>query len=112
MSNNTPVRWLAKHAAVGIKDLPRNVSWVLSKTLAEPAEQAANGTRDRARGASAAVRDALPIGSDSLETRLKRAREAAKQAESRSKRHLPRHDVPRSSAITPTRSPRRASADP
>ena len=62
MSNNTPVRWLARHAAVGIKDLPRNVSWVLSKSLTEPAEQAANGARDRARGVSAAVRDAIPMG--------------------------------------------------
>ena len=80
MSDKKPVRWLTGHAKVGIKELPSNVSWMLSKALAGPAEQAANGTRDRVRAVSAGVRDAMP-GGDSLEDRLARAREAADRAQ-------------------------------
>ena len=52
----------------GLREMPSNAGWLLSRA------------RDRRREVSAAVIDAAPIGGDSLEIRMKRAREAAERA--------------------------------
>jgi colicin import membrane protein len=52
----------------GLREMPSNTAWLLSRA------------RDRRRKVSAAVVDAAPIGGDSLEIRMKRAREAAERA--------------------------------
>ncbi len=80
MSERKPVRWLTGHAKVGLKELPSNVSWLLSKALVGPAENAAAGSRDHARAVAHSVRDGVARG-DSLEARLTRAREAAERAQ-------------------------------
>jgi len=82
-----PVRWLAVQASTGVKDLPRNGAWTLSKLLAAPgggAKSAGQVVADTARRASVAVAEALPGGTNSVEARLARAEEAvtrAKQSE-------------------------------
>lgn len=81
MGNTNLLRWLSKTAASGVKDLPSNAAWVFSKALAPPpVEKAAGSAKDTARRMSAAVQDTVP-GSHSLDTRLKRAREATERAQ-------------------------------
>lgn len=81
MGSKTPARWLAQRVATGVKDLPGNTAWVISKALPRPVEKAAGQAKDSTRRMSAAVKDAVPAGSDSVETRLKRAREATDRAQ-------------------------------
>lgn len=81
---------LVKAWGSGVKDLPRNTTWLLSKALtpleatkdaAGSATQAAGGGLvDMARQAGASVLDVLPMG-DSIELRLQRARAAADEAQ-------------------------------
>jgi colicin import membrane protein len=52
----------------GLREMPSNTAWLVSRA------------RDRRRKVSAAVVDAAPVGGNSLETRMKRAREAAERA--------------------------------
>ena len=81
-----PFQWLSDQARNGLKDLPANASWLLSRALepaeaaGDAAESAAADTRDRARKVKASVKDAVP-GGDSVEERMKRAREAAERAQ-------------------------------
>src|SRR3712207_2903969 len=58
---------LAERTRTGLREMPSNAAWLLSRA------------RDRRHGISAAVIDAAPVG-DSVEIRMKRAREAAEQA--------------------------------
>jgi hypothetical protein len=80
------MHWLSEHAGTGLKDLPSNTAWLLSRALqpaesaGNAAESAASGTREKARKLKETVVDAAPIG-DSVEARLKRARAAAERAE-------------------------------
>lgn len=81
MGSNKPARWLVQRAAIGVKELPSNTAWVVSKALPRPVENTAGGAKDTARRATAAVQDGLPVGDGSLETRLARAREATDRAQ-------------------------------
>jgi hypothetical protein len=60
----------------GLREMPSNAAGLLSRA------------RDRQRGLSAAVRDAAPIGGDSVEIRMKRAEEAAERARDAEQRAL------------------------
>ena len=81
-----PVRRLTKALGDGVKELPTNATWLLSKAV--PHDQGSAGTRapsatgllDMARSAGATVMDALP-GGDSIELRLQRARAAVAEAQ-------------------------------
>jgi colicin import membrane protein len=86
MTRSHPMRWFSEQARTGLSELPSNAAWLLSRALA-PVEaagsasgSAASGTQDRARKVGASVLDAAPIGGDSVETRMKRARAAAERA--------------------------------
>ena len=77
---------LPEQARTSLRELPSNAAWLLSRAL-KPAEgvgdaahSAAAGARDRGRRASAALIDAAPVGGDSVDIRMKRAREAAERA--------------------------------
>ena len=79
---------LSELARTGLREMPSNASWLMSRARAlQPAESVGTtagnvkaGARDRRRKMSAAVVDAMPLGGDSVELRLKRARDAAEQA--------------------------------
>ena len=76
MSTIRPARWVAGHAASGLRDLPRNGAWLLSKALRSPVaatESAAHDTSDGLRRMTIAVADKLPGGPDSVGIKLKRA---------------------------------------
>ena len=70
---------LSERARTGLKEMPSNAAWVLSRAL-QPVESAAAGARDQRRKVGAAVVDAAPVGGDSVEIRMKRARDAAERA--------------------------------
>jgi colicin import membrane protein len=87
MTRSHPMRWFSEQARMGLSELPSNAAWLLSRALLAPVEaagsesrSAASGTQDRARKLGASVLDAAPIGGDSVETRMKRARAAAERA--------------------------------
>jgi colicin import membrane protein len=81
---------IAKAWGAGVKELPRNSAWLLSRALtplettkdvAGNVTQSAGGNlADLARQAGASVMDVLPVG-DSIELRLQRARAAAEDAQ-------------------------------
>jgi colicin import membrane protein len=80
------VGWLSERTRMGIRELPSNAAWMLSRVL-RPAETVGSATgsaaadaRDQARRMRAAVVDATPGGRDSIDVRMKRAREAAERA--------------------------------
>lgn len=87
MTRPHPMHWLSERSRAGLQELPSNAAWLLSRALkpaesaGSAAETAASGTRDRARKVRASVVDAVPVGGDSVETRLKRARAAAERAQ-------------------------------
>src|SRR5829696_302895 len=58
---------LAERTRTGLKEMPSNAAWLLARA------------RDRRQQISAAVVDAAPVG-DSVEIRMRRAREAAERA--------------------------------
>src|SRR5215207_8004809 len=73
--------WLSDQARLGLRELPTNAAWLLSRLQpTEVAGSTAAGTRDKARKLTASVLDAAPVG-DSVETRMKRARAAAERAQ-------------------------------
>src|SRR5215216_4381546 len=78
MARPYPTRWLSDQARLGLRELPTNAAWLLSRAVrpADAAGSAAAGTRDKARK----LRASLPVG-DSVETRMKRARAAAERAQ-------------------------------
>jgi colicin import membrane protein len=75
MAREHPTRWLASQARLGLRELPGNAAWLLSRAV-----QPAPGTRDKARVLGASLVDAAPVG-DSVEMRMKRARAAAERAQ-------------------------------
>ncbi|MDW5594136.1 hypothetical protein VSS74_07310 [Conexibacter stalactiti] len=86
MNTPHPVHWLSEQTRTGLRDLPNNAAWLLSRAL-QPAETAGNAakgaaadTRDTARKVKASVVDAAPVGGDSIETRMQRAQAAAERA--------------------------------
>ena len=62
---------LSEQTRTGLREMPSNAGWLLSRA------------RDRRRKVSAAVVDAAPFGGDSVDIRMKRAREAAERAPAR-----------------------------
>lgn len=85
MSRSPALEWLSERTRTGVKDLPSNAGWLLSRArhpadaVGSAAESAAAGARDRGRRMTAAVADASPVG-DSIDIRMKRARDAAERA--------------------------------
>src|SRR4051794_37969000 len=77
---------LSERTRTGLREMPSNAAWLVSRVLnpadavGTAAESVTAGARDRGRRVAATVVDAAPIGGDSVEIRLKRAREAAEQA--------------------------------
>lgn len=86
MERPHPMHWLSDRARTGLKELPANTSWLISRVLqpiengSSAAESAGSATRDRTRRFTASVLDSAPVG-DSVETRMKRARSAAERAQ-------------------------------
>ena len=86
MARSQPMHWLSVRTRRGLRELPSNAAWLVSRALqpvedaGSAAESAAHDTRDKARGFRASVMDASPVG-DSVETRMKRARVAAERAQ-------------------------------
>jgi colicin import membrane protein len=77
---------LLERTRTGLREMPSNAAWLLSRVLrpadavGTAAESAVGRARDRGRRVSSAVVDAAPIGGDSVQVRMKRAREAADRA--------------------------------
>src|SRR5215217_7985156 len=88
MARPHAMRWLSDQARHGLRELPTNAAWLLSRL--EPAKvagPAAAGTRDTARKLKESVLDAAPVGdsaetqvADSVESRMEHARAAAEHA--------------------------------
>ena len=94
MPRTSVVRWLSERTRTGLSEMPSNAAWVLSRVLqpahtaGSAAESATAGARDRGRKVRAAVVDAAPSGGDSVDVRMKRAREAAERAREAEERAL------------------------
>lgn len=83
---------LSKQASTGLREMPSNAAWLLSRVF-KPVEAVGSAAgsvsanaRDQGRRMSAAVVDAAPGGGDSVEIRMRRARDAnerAREAENR-----------------------------
>jgi colicin import membrane protein len=77
---------LLERARTGLREMPSNAVWLMSRVLRPvDAIQEAGGTaaasvRDQGRKIGAGVVDAAPVGGDSVEIRIRRAREAADRA--------------------------------
>ena len=80
MPRPRPLHWLSDNAGTGLRELPSNAAWMLSRVLPHEGAGPAAATRDTARRIRASVEDAVPVG-DSVETRMKRARAAADRAQ-------------------------------
>jgi colicin import membrane protein len=91
MPRSSAEQWLSERTRTGLRDMPYNAAWLLSRVLqparagGTAAESAAAGARDQGRRLSAAVADTVPVGGDSVRMRrardaLERAREAEEQA--------------------------------
>ena len=76
MPRRRPLHWLSDSAGTGLRELPSNAAWLLSRMLPDEA----TGPRDTARKLRASIEDAAPMG-DSVETRMNRARAAAERAQ-------------------------------
>ena len=74
MAEHHPLWWLGER----VQDLPRNASSALGRALS--GSNGENGAKSRAREAADALVDVLPVGPDSVELRMKRARSAAARA--------------------------------
>lgn len=82
-----PARRVSKALGEGVKELPSNATWLLSKAVG-PLGPRSGGSRapsvtgllDIARSAGATVMEAVP-GGDSVELRLQRARAAVADAQ-------------------------------
>ena len=83
MPRSPVLEQLSERTRTGLREMPANAAWLLSRVL-QPAETAAEsaaaGARDRGRKMKAAVADITPMGEDSVDVRMKRAREAAERA--------------------------------
>lgn len=79
MARSGAVHWLSEMAATGVRELPSNVSWVVTQAL-HPSDGAADGDGGSASRAMAGERGKVPLTGESLESRLKRARSASEKA--------------------------------
>jgi chromosome segregation ATPase len=96
MSNKETQRGgVASMVTTGVKDLPRNASWLLAKALNPGSGNTSGSTQtkksarkngtgyaiaDSVRSAGASLKDVLPTTGDSVELRLQRARSATERA--------------------------------
>src|SRR5690348_4744347 len=90
MSKIKPASWLASNAATGLKELPRNGAWLLSKALKTPAAatgSAAHEATDGFRRVRTAVAEKVP-GMDPVEIKLNRAEAALATAQEVERRAL------------------------
>ena len=77
---------LSERTRTGLREMPSNAAWLLSRVLKPTdsvggaAESATAAARDRGRRVRAAVADAAPVGGDSVDVRMRRARDAAERA--------------------------------
>lgn len=77
---------LSERTRTGLREMPSNAAWLLSRVLkpadavGTAADSATAAARDRGRKVRAAVADATPVGGDSVDVRMKRARDAAERA--------------------------------
>jgi hypothetical protein len=81
---------MLERTLTGLRELPSNAAWVLSRVMAKPAHatrDAAGSARDKGRKVTAVVVDAAPVG-DSVEIRARRAHEAAERAREAEERAL------------------------
>lgn len=111
MPSKGPRGKLSSMLASGVKDLPRNTSWLLSRALSpvdatkgaagatkDAASNTGSGIVDKMRGAGALVKDALPGSGDSVELRLQRARTAAERAREAEERAVQSAEVAKAKA--------------
>lgn len=81
MARAHSTRWLVDQVRVGLRDLPTNTAWLASRVHpGEVTGSAVARTRDKARRFRASVVESASVG-DSVETQVKRAREAAERAQ-------------------------------
>jgi colicin import membrane protein len=86
MPRSPIVQQLSQRTRTGLREMPSNAAWLLSRVLqpadavGTAADSAAAGARDRGRKIKAAVADVTPVGEDSVDVRMKRARDAAERA--------------------------------
>ena len=77
---------LSDRTRTGLREMPSNAAWLLSRALkpaeavGEKSEAAGSGIRDRGRRVRAALVDAAPGDGNSVEVRMRRAREASERA--------------------------------
>jgi DNA repair exonuclease SbcCD ATPase subunit len=77
---------LSEQARTGLREMPSNAAWLLSRVLKPAqavettAESATAGARDQGRKVKAAVVDATPFGGDSVDVRMRRAQDAGERA--------------------------------
>lgn len=82
----SPVGWLSEQLGTGLREMPSNAAWMVSRvfgpsgTVGSATGSAARSARDRGRKMQAGVLDATPLGGDSVDARMKRARDAAERA--------------------------------
>ena len=70
MPRSTVVGWLSERARTGVREMPSNAAWMLSRafrpaeTVGSATESAAAGARDRGRKVRSAVVNATPFDGD------------------------------------------------
>jgi colicin import membrane protein len=85
MPRSPALRWFSERTRTGLREMPSNAAWMLSRvlqptqTVGSAAGSATAGARDRGQKVRVAVADATP-GGDSVDIRMKRARDAAERA--------------------------------
>ena len=76
----------SEQTSTGLREMPSNAAWLVSRALkpveevGTKSESATSGIRDRGRRLRAALIDAAPVGGDSVELRMERARDASERA--------------------------------
>ena len=85
---------IAGALATGVKEMPRNASWLVGKALTPLAgprgkvEDVGKDAADKVRSTGVGIRGALPGLGDSVEVRLKRAHAAADDAKAAEERSV------------------------
>jgi DNA repair exonuclease SbcCD ATPase subunit len=86
MSGSLLMQQLSERTRTGLREMPSNAAWLLSRVLqpaeavGTAAESAAASARDRGRSMKVAVADITPVGEGSVDVRMKRAQDAAERA--------------------------------
>jgi hypothetical protein len=73
---------LAERMGIGLREIPSNAAWVVSRLRGSTDAVGTAAARAREQGLrlSEAVTDAVPVGQDSIQVRMKRAQDAADRA--------------------------------